>query len=190
MSDEQLVKAVIDGDRSSIDLLVSRYYKIVYAYIYKLTGDYHMSYDLTQEVFIKGIRAIKKYKHEDKLKSWMLTIASNLVKDYFRRQKRQKIDWCDNYIDIKEENNIDTSMEALLQQEDNKSIRVLIDTLSLEMKEVIILRYFYDMKISEIAKITSTKEATVKTRLRRALKNLNKKLLGGTINEKEVIPLK
>ncbi|MBK1809623.1 RNA polymerase sigma factor [Clostridium sp. YIM B02505] len=184
IDDEQLIQAVIKGDRESADFLVNKYYKIIYSFVYKLTQDYHISYDLTQEVFIKAIRSIKKYKHQDKLKAWLLAIASNSVKDYFRKESREKLQVYDINLDIEDQCS-NNSLEKLEREENKEYLKRAIDALSLDMKEVIMLRYFYNMKISEISKITSTNESTVKTRLRRALKYLNNKLEGGADYEKK-----
>lgn len=184
LEDEQLIQAVIKGDRAAADFLINKYYKIIYSFVYKLTQDYHISYDLTQEVFIKSIKSIKKYKHQDKLKAWLLTIASNLVKDYFRKESREKQKNYDISLDI-EDYSSDNSLQMLDREENKEYLKRAIDALSLDMREVIMLRYFYDMKISEISKITSTNESTVKTRLRRALKYLNNKLEGGAGYEKK-----
>lgn len=84
-SDEKLIKELIKGNESAMEILVKRYYDLVYSFIYRNTSDYNTAYDITQDVFIKMMKNIDKYQIENgKFKSWLLKIAVNTTKDYFR----------------------------------------------------------------------------------------------------------
>ncbi len=72
---------------------------------------------------------------------------------------------------------VDFEGEKILENQENKKIlKKAIDELDSDMREVIILKYYHHLKIREICEITSSKESTVKSRLRRALQYLNQKL--------------
>ena len=84
-TDEKLIKEILKGNESAMEILVKRYYDLVHSYIYRITSDYNIAYDITQEVFIKMMKNIEKYNLENgKFQNWLLKIAVNTTKDYFK----------------------------------------------------------------------------------------------------------
>lgn len=84
-TDENLVKEILKGNESAMEILVKRHYDLVHSYIYRTTNDYNVSYDITQDVFIKMMKNINKYNMESgKFRNWLLKIAVNTTKDYFK----------------------------------------------------------------------------------------------------------
>lgn len=84
-SSEILVKEVLKGNEAAMELLVRKNYNMVQGFIYRLIGDYNLSYDMTQEVFIKMMGNLNRFKFEDaNFEAWILKIASNHCKDYFK----------------------------------------------------------------------------------------------------------
>lgn len=65
------------------------------------------------------------------------------------------------------------------RKEQRRQVKAFIDTLPETQREVILLRYYHELKIREIASVTGSNEATVKSRLRQALKKLRKIISGG-----------
>lgn len=84
-TDENLIKEILKGNESAMEILVKRHYDFVHSYIYRTTKDYNIAYDITQDVFIKMMKNIDKYSIEGgKFKNWLLKIAVNTTKDYFK----------------------------------------------------------------------------------------------------------
>lgn len=83
-TDEELIKEIQSGNQYAMEILVKTHYKLLFSFIYRHIGDYHTSYDITQEVLIKLVKSIKFYKDEGKFKNWLLRIAANSCNDYFR----------------------------------------------------------------------------------------------------------
>lgn len=172
ISDEELIIDIKSGSKSSMDVLVRRYYKVVYAFIYRSVFDKSIAYDVTQEAFIKIIKNIKKYSEQGSLKSWMLTIASNQCRDYFRskeaKSKSLSIPLEENRLETKE-----SSVSSVLERKENrKNIIHKMQQIPFEQRQVINLKYFHDLKISEIAEVNQTSESTVKSRLYSGLEKL------------------
>ena len=182
-SDESLVKEVQNGNEHAMEILVKRNYNIVYSFLYRNTSDSELSYDLTQEVFIKIIKNINQFNDKKgKFKSWLLKIEVNVKNDYFKSSSYKhfkNIDDIDNH-DIEDKNNL---IDILSRKDETKKIKEAISELSPLQREAIILKYYDDLKIKEISKITGTNENTVKSRLLNGVKSL-KKLLGGEKFEK------
>lgn len=170
-TDQELIVEIKNGSQAAMEVLVKRYYKNIFAYIYRKVGDYHLSYDLTQEVFIKMMKSIDTYKAQGKFENWLLTIAVNHCRDYFRsskyKHKNEETDlkyWIDD-----EKANV---TDLLSQKVESEQVRMALQKLPEYQRETIVLRYYHDLKIKEIALITNSKEATVKSRLRQGIKKL------------------
>ena len=120
--------------------------------------------DIVQEAITKALKNINKLKQTEYVKTWFYRILINECLQYIKRNKR--IITC-------ELSEIENQIESKNMSPDELDVYNYVQNLNEKLKTVIILRYFEDMKISEIAKITKTNENTVKSRLYKALKILN-----------------
>lgn len=183
-TDKKLIKEILKGNESAMEILVKRYYDLVHSYVYRSTNDYNIAYDITQEVFIKMMKNIDKYNLENgKFQSWLLKIAVNTTKDYFRSKTyKQRIE---NY-DIENHQIQDSSnvIDIISKKEEAIKIKEAVANLPSLQREAILLKYYNDLKIKEISNITGDNENTIKSRLFNGIKNL-KKLLGGDIFEEK-----
>lgn len=183
-TDENLIKDILKGNESAMEILVKRYYDLVHSYIYRTTNDYNIAYDITQDVFIKMMKSIDKYNLEEgKFKNWLLKIAVNTTKDYFKSKTyKQRIENYDieNH-EIEDKSNV---IDIISKKEESIKIKEAVEKLPNLQREAIFLKYYNDLKIKEISKITGDNENTIKSRLFNGIKNL-KKLLGGDLFEEE-----
>lgn len=175
MEEKRLVEKVKRGDRQAMDVLVKTYYQTIFAYFYRNTGDYHRSCDLTQEVFIKAISAIPAYKSNGKLKAWLFSIASNHLRNDWRYRKVHPQEEL-------EENAV--GAQEISEELRKVELEEAMSKLPPEQREAVVLKYYHGLKAAEIAKVTHTREATIKSRLKYGLEKL-KKLLGDENREKE-----
>lgn len=177
-TDDELVEEILNGSKAAMDVLVRRHYKNIFSYVYRKTGNYHLAYDLTQEIFIKMMKSIKNYKQQGKFSSWLLKIAVNHCRDYYKssdfRKEGQRTELPE---DLAQDNSNVWDIFQLKQQ--RKEVRESINALPEYQRETIILRFYHDLKIKEIALITGSKEPTVKSRLRQGLEKLKNMLNGG-----------
>jgi RNA polymerase sigma-70 factor (ECF subfamily) len=92
MSDpeEALVRSARRGDRSAFEELVRRTSRLVFARLYLETGDVHRTEDLLQETLLTAFRSLHKLSEPRAFRSWLLTIAQNVLIDSVRRKLRQK----------------------------------------------------------------------------------------------------
>lgn len=185
-TDEKLIKELLQGNESAMEILVKRYYDLVHSFIYRNTSDYNIAYDITQDVFIKMMKNIDKYQIENgKFKSWLLKIAVNTTKDYFRskiyKQRTQSYDIANQ--EIEDKTNV---VDILSKKEEAIKIKEAIENLPKLQREAVILKYYNDLKIKEISYIKGENENTIKSRLFNGVKNL-KRFLGGDNYEKNTI---
>ena len=171
MDEFELIKRARDGDGNAMDSLICSYYRLVFSFFYKNTGSCHQSKDLTQEVFIKMITNISRYRPQKPFANWLFAIASNHLKNYYRTRSRRPE--C-----------TELTEEYAAHGDDIENISVKTDLqnalshLPQKQREAVILRYYSDFSIAEIAKITGANETTVKARLRYGLDKLKKELEG------------
>ena len=139
-----------------------KFYKIALTY----SKNEDAALDIVQEAIVKALNNINKLKKEEYVKTWFYRILINECLQYIKKSKR---------ISIYEFQDI----ESQIEWNDDISINGIdmykyIESLDSKLRTVIILRYFEDMKIEEIAKITKANVNTVKSRLYKALQVLKK----------------
>lgn len=166
MTDKELIQKVHSGDREALGMVVERYYDDIYRFCLYMIHDENDAYDLTQEVFLKFIKYGSSYQHNN-LKGYLLTIARNICFNYFRNKKEAfPVFEMDNVEEIsmiqKEYNEVEMSMWFV----------EILGRLSDEIREVIILRIYEELKFREIAKIMGSSISTAKSRFRLGVKHL------------------
>ena len=180
LSDSSLISLYKKGNEEAFSFLVSKYSSKVFSAVYLIVKDKYIAEDITQEVFIKIIKTIKKnkYNEEGKFQPWMMRIAHNLSIDHFRKEKKHPKITLNNGNDIFNslmfsENNAESNQE---NKESKKLLQQLIKGLPKKQKEVLVMRHFMEMSFQEIAESTNVSINTALGRMRYALINLRKKL--------------
>jgi RNA polymerase sigma factor (sigma-70 family) len=175
-TDDELIIEIRKGIQSAMEVLIKRHYKIVFAYIYRNLGEYHMAYDLTQETFVKMVKNLHSYSVRGNFQHWLLKIALNTCRDYYKSRAYQTTSKSNPLEEAQFENN--TKIIDLIEQKlESNQIRNAIMELPSYQREAIILRFFHDLKIQKIAEITSSGEPAVKSRIIQGLSKL-KTILG------------
>lgn len=187
LSDYELVKQFVDGKQSSIEILINRHKNKVYTYILLIVKNHQLAEDIFQDTFIKVIKSLLhgKYKDNGKFVSWVIRIAHNLIIDYFRKEKQINTFSNDDYeSDIFNSKKFsDENIEdELVQDQISKDVRSLIDELSEDQKQVILLRHYGGLSFKEIAEQTNVSINTALGRMRYALINLRKLIAEKNIN--------
>lgn len=148
---------------------INRVYKDNQEKLYRIAFSYskneEAALDIVQEAITKALKNINKLSEESYIKTWFYRILINESLQYIRKNKRiltYELEAIENKVDC----NVDFA-EGL-------DVYKYVQDLNEKLKTVIILRFFEDMKISEIAKITKTNESTVKSRLYKGLKELKR----------------
>jgi RNA polymerase sigma-70 factor (ECF subfamily) len=179
LSDAVLVNNYIAGDENSLALLIDRHQSRIYGYIYSKVSDRDLTEDIFQETFFKVIHTLKAkkyYNEEGKFLSWVLRIASNLIVDKFRNDKKMPLkrdtEEFSIFSNIKD-NSLDIEKKLIKSQVDI-DLKMIIEKLPHDQKEVIMMRYYSDMSFKEIADFTGVSVNTTLGRMRYAITNLRK----------------
>ncbi|HOW25383.1 MAG TPA: sigma-70 family RNA polymerase sigma factor [Bacteroidales bacterium] len=187
ISDQELIGAYLSGNQTSLEILIHRHKKRVYAYILMVVKDSELADDIFQDTFIKVINTLRTgtYKEEGKFIQWVMRIAHNLVIDHFRKSRRLPVvDNSHDDFDIFDTlHYTDASIEErLITEQVHNDLRKLVDYLPKEQREVLIMRHYADMSFKDIAEQTDVSINTALGRMRYALINLRK-----MIKEKDLI---
>lgn len=187
VSDKELISSYLNGEETSLEKLIRRHKRKVYAYIMMVVKDDQLADDLFQDTFIKVINTIRSgsYKEEGKFIQWVMRIAHNLIIDHFRKEKRIPVfDKRKDSGDIFERIRItDPSVEeAMITDQIHQDVRALIELLPADQKQVLIMRHYYNMSFKDIAEATEVSINTALGRMRYALINLRK-----LIREKDLV---
>ena len=141
-----------------------KFYKVAFTY----TKNQDLSLDVVQESITKALEHISSLKHEEYVKTWFYRILINeSIKSSRRNKKIVEYELLDNVSTNKKYD------EELIESID---IYKNIQKLNEKLKTVIILRFFENLKIEEIAYITKTNVSTVKSRLYKGMDELKKSL--------------
>ena len=178
LSDQALIAEYLKGDEKSFEILLNRHRDKIYTSIYLFVKDRDMADDIFQDVFIKIIKTLRKgkYNHEGKFSQWAMRIAYNMCVDQFRRSKRRTKVSATETFDIFDvlENKDDNMETTMVKNHMYDKIRVLVDQLPPEQREVVVLRHYADMSFKEISQLTRVSINTALGRMRYALINMRK----------------
>ncbi len=164
-NDKRLIKKIKKkSDKVAANELISIYYKEIYSYVYKQTGDKEISMDLTQEIFISILKSINNYDEKKaSFRTWLYKIATNKLIDYYRSKyyKYNTISVSIEDFDIYDKEDIEITIE---NKEVIEKIINIINRLKVVDQQVFRLKIFADYTFLEISNALEIPESTVKTR--------------------------
>ncbi|MBN2694831.1 sigma-70 family RNA polymerase sigma factor [bacterium] len=159
----------------AFETLLKKYERILFGYIINQVGSSEKAKDIYQDVYLKIIENIDKFKKESSYKSWLFLIARNTIIDFYRKKNIAAISLDKTTEDIDkplheiiptEENTPSTSLSI---KSENSSLSGMLERLEPSLREICFLRFHSELKFSEIADMIGSNENSVKTKLRKAL---------------------
>ncbi|BCZ47980.1 RNA polymerase sigma factor [Clostridium gelidum] len=163
-----LIRRMKHGDESAVDDFVKQYYNEIYRYCYYKLSDKWQAEDVTQDTFTNFFKHFNSYIHKGKAKNYLYVIAGNLCKNEYKKHKEVS--------DLQVEDQIADMKEVQKEFVLKVSMEQEISRLPNEFKEVVLLYYFQNLKIREIAEILSINISLVKYRLSESKKMLKKSI--------------
>ena len=172
-----LIRSARDGDARAFEALVEEYQGVLYNLAQRMTGSREDAQDLTQTVFLKVWRNLASYDPQYRFYSWIYRIAINESLNFVQRRKRHS--------ELDERITAGDPMpdEQASQGEVGQHIQEALMELSVDYRQVIVLRHFHDLSYEEIGKVLRVAEKTVKSRLYTA-----RQLLGEALRQRGVGP--
>jgi len=174
--EEDVITRAIKGDGEAFAQLYEEYFGKIYRYVYLRLGNRDEAEDLTQQVFVKALEAIGRYKWRNlPFASWLFRIAHNQMIDYFRRENKiEKVEWNDN-ISRNDEPGPDSIVQHQFEAEE---LSENIKKLPPAQRDVISLRFGAGFSVAEAAKALRKNPGTVKALQYNAIVTLRKMMVG------------
>ncbi|MCK4558287.1 MAG: RNA polymerase sigma factor [Calditrichia bacterium] len=171
--DRQLVRLAKNGNKAAFGKLARRYRDGVLALAYDFLNDYENAQDVAQNVFMKAFKNIGDFEEKSRFSSWLFRITVNASLDARKSKIRRR-----KFLIKKEvyEKNGQVSAQPEWQDGIDDTLINALNKLSDHQQTAIILRYFHDKSVREIADVLDCSESTVRIHLHRAIQKLDKSL--------------
>ena len=186
LADSDFVDRLRNGDAEAFDTLITRYSGDIYSLLYRMSEDSEEARDLTQETFLSALKAIKMFRGESELKTWLFRIAINQFRNRFRwwkRRKRNETVSLDKPIGEGTATIADTIAyegespeQAMVRSEQRHRLMKAVSALPEIFRETIVLCDIEGLGYEETARTLDINIGTVKSRLARGREQLRKRL--------------
>jgi RNA polymerase sigma factor (sigma-70 family) len=180
MTDEELALCYMNGNNRAFDILLSRNQTKLFSYILFIVRDQDKANDLFQEAFVKIIVKLQDHKYAPigKFSAWCMRIAHNVIMDWYREQKVERI------VEPTEDNDLSNiSSDSLLDSNvENRftnaqvlsDVQKMMNHLPTAQREVVFMRFYQEMSFKEIAATTNVSINTALGRMRYAILNMRR----------------
>jgi len=178
-NDETIVERALAGDPEAFGEIVRRWERRIFALSYGMLGREDEARDATQETFLAAFRNLRGFRGEAKVSSWLHRIAVNQC---ITRQRRAKVR-SESALEEEQENHVGdfaapgySPAQVTESRQETEAVRRAINSLPLELKQVVVMKEFEELTFREIADALDIPLSTVKSRLYTALKQLHMRL--------------
>ena len=171
LGEAALVQACLDGRLGAFDVIVERHRQSVYRLCYRFVPNHEDASDLAQEVFLRAFRALRGFRGQSSLGTWLYRIGVNtsLNKAAVKRPVTEPIE-PERHVDAGTADPLD----ELVRSEDAAQVRAAIRRLPAKQRATLILRVYHDLPHEEIARALGSSVGAVKANFFHALGNLRK----------------
>lgn len=166
--DKRVLRIQESKSMDDVEAIVIEAYPLVYSYVLRRVQNASLAKDITQETFYRFYSHLHEYENTGKLLPYLYRIAGNKIIDYHRAQSHvvdvydmERI--CDQTIE---------PHEAAIRQSQIEKLKAQMMMLPAKDQDVLILRFYHDLKYRDIASITGMNVSTVKSRVKRALQSM------------------
>ncbi|MEN3001298.1 MAG: sigma-70 family RNA polymerase sigma factor [Armatimonadota bacterium] len=183
LSDDWLIERFKAGDETAFDQLVRRYEQKVYQHAYRLTQNADDAADVAAEVFLRMYTALKRFRGESQLSTWLYRIVQNVYFDFYKREQRHQhlpleipSEEGEEPMELPIPDERFDMEEYLLEMERQRVLREAFEKLPDYQRVVTILFHVEQLSYEEIAAVTGLPLGTIKSRLNRARATLRELL--------------
>ena len=164
LNELELVEAAKEGNKSAQNTLCKENYNILKGYTICMTGDPHLAQDIIQETMLKALININKFTPYGKFSTWLIKIATNVYRDYLRKNKVTE------FLEETLESPNSNVLEITIENIEYKEIMNILLKMPYEKRAVFILKHYYGYKYEEISEILGCPIGTVRSRLHNCIK--------------------
>ncbi len=180
MQESELIEKIKKGDSTAFKTFYEIYKDMIYNVCYRMLNNKQDAEDVTQDVFVKAIRSIHKFRSQAKLSTWLYQIAVHTSLNYTRRKKIAiwlSLDFLmgeDEYLLHNSQARPDLELE---KNESEALVQQAIHSLPARQRTAVILQRYEGLSYKEIAEVMKTSLSAVESLLHHAKDNLTEKLI-------------
>lgn len=177
MDETLLIARAQQGDHQAFAQLVEKYQTPVYNLAYRMLGNADEAEDAAQETFVRAYTRLNTFRTQQRFVTWLLSICAHYCIDCTRRRKFAWLSWEGQVAEtlVSEGPEPET---CVLRAEDARAIADALQHLAPPYRLVIVLKYWYDQSVEEMAQTTGDSVSAVKVKLHRARQMLARALTG------------
>jgi RNA polymerase sigma-70 factor (ECF subfamily) len=172
-SDEDLIGRIAQGDRLAMQVLFARHQVRLYRFVLRFVSSRAAAEDVISEVFLDVWRQADRFEGRSTVSTWLLAIARFKALSSMRRKPDEELD--EETAGAIEDSSDDPEV-AFQKKDKSDALRACLQKLSPEHREVIDLVYYHEQSVEDVARIVGIPEATVKTRMFYARKQMSELL--------------
>ena len=173
--DDKIIKHILDGHPDDFGILIDKYYNELFVFVHNQTNDVEMTKDVLQEIFMRLYNNLSKYDSKKaSYRTWMYRVSSNYVFSYLKKHKYYIKNYDFNYVSTEED-----VLESCIQEEDVKNVVSLMKkVLNPKHYQIMILHFFSELTIPEIAESLGVAEKTVRNTISLSIKKIRNQIGG------------
>ena len=166
-----------EGNTAAIEALVRTYESCIFRLALSMLDDPAEADEATQDTFITALQRLNSYRGEASFRTWLYAIGLNVCRGRLRKRRaRERLTQVMQALFRSNAGMEHHPEQAVIEQETDRAVWQALQALTGKQREVVILRYYHDLKLNDIAHLTGVSERTVRTWLQQAQEQLRMKL--------------
>ncbi len=182
--DNIYIKRVLDGDRDAFAFLVDKYKSMVFTLALRITNDRTEAEEVAQDTFIKAFQSLKSFQGKAKFSSWLYRIVYNTGISHIRKQDRGRVSLDETNVPDALYTDSKKNYESLTEAERKKYLEAALNVLEEDERMFVVLYYYEEKELDEIAGIAGITKTNTKVKLYRARQKMLK-VLGSYLKEEK-----
>lgn len=176
--DRALVEAAKDGDRNSMDALVTKYQREIYYLCLKMSGNEEDAEELAQQTFFNALRAIGSFRGRSLFRTWLYQIAMNLCRSHITK-RRPTVEFSHETVP----DPAPTPLSEVVRGEEAREAVANLKYIAEKQRAAVVLRIFHDLDYEEIGRIIGCSAKTAKVNFHYGIENLRKRMMKNEVLE-------
>jgi RNA polymerase sigma-70 factor (ECF subfamily) len=165
LSDGEVVRAVLAGQRDLYRVLVRRYQDVLYRHAYRMVGRPDDAADIVQKALVSGFQKLNRCRDPERVGGWLFRMAANLCKDFLKSPRRADLSLEGASVTVVDRSSPDADLE---REELKERVQRALERLSPEQREAFVLKHLEGRSYGEMATLLGASKSALKMRVLRA----------------------
>ena len=165
LSDGEVVREILGGQREMYRVLVRRYQDVLYRHAYRMVGQPDDAADIVQKTLVSGFQKLNRCRDPERVGGWLFRIAANLCKDFLKSPRRADLSLEGASATVIDRSRPDADLE---REELKERVQQALERLSPEQREAFVLKHLEGRSYGEMATLLGASKSALKMRVLRA----------------------